>query len=105
MRKMRPKADEIGLPNLSEEQLEILAETCEAKITEYILDRIPKKSIAELTVSCSLQLSDQLDIDIDIDVSQNYESGSDLDDLLSEAAEHGTVWLETRLKELKGSES
>ncbi|NHJ12478.1 MAG: DUF3194 domain-containing protein [Candidatus Thorarchaeota archaeon] len=102
---MRRLAEEIGLPELSEEQIEILAEECEAKITEFILGKIPKKSISELTVICSLQLEDQLDLDIDIDLSQNYDSGSDLDDILSEAAEYGTAWLEKRLKELKGRES
>ncbi|TFG07629.1 DUF3194 domain-containing protein [Candidatus Thorarchaeota archaeon] len=105
MREMRPIADEIGLPDLSEEQIEILAEACEARVTDYILDKIPKKSIEELSVSCTLQLGEQLDVDIDIDLSQKYEVGSDLDDLLSEAAEYGTAWLENRLRELKGSES
>ncbi|NHI83095.1 MAG: DUF3194 domain-containing protein [Candidatus Thorarchaeota archaeon] len=105
MREMRPEADEIGLPNISEKQIELLAEECEAKITEFIFRRIPKKSIAELTVSCSVHLSDKLDLDIDIDISQNYESGGDLNDLIDEAAEHGTAWLEKCLKELKSCES
>ena len=102
---MCPTVDEIGLPPLSDEDIEKLAEDCEARITEFILKRIPKKSVDELSVSCSLQLSDQLDIDVQIDISQGYEEGTPLDVLLDEAASHGVAWLEARLKEMKRSES
>ena len=102
---MSPTVDEIGLPNLTEADIEKLAEDCEARITEFILKRISKKSVDELFVSCSLQLSDQLDIDVQLDISQGYEEGGLLDELLDEATKHGVAWLEARLKEMKRSES
>lgn len=105
MRKMCPEADEIGLPDLSEEDVEKLAEECEARITEFILTKVPKKSVTELYVICSLQLGDQLDLDVQLDISQDYDGGIPLEELLDEATTHGVKWLESRLQELKRSES
>jgi hypothetical protein len=102
---MCPETDEIGLPDLSEEDVEKLAEECEAKITEFILKKIPKKSVSELYVICSLQLGDQLNLDVQLDVSQDFDGGVPLEELLDEATKHGVKWLESQLQELKRNES
>ncbi len=92
---------EIGLPDLSGEDLERLAEACEEKVTEYILSRVPEKSIEELNVTCILSLADQLDLDLDIAISQKYDTGEDLELLIDDAVSQGIRWLETRLLEMK----
>ena len=102
MRKMSAIID-IGLPDISEDIIEQLAEECESQVTEFIKGKIPEKSIDTLFVTCSLNLLDgQLDVNLDIDISQAFDTGQDLDDLLQKAIDCGVEWLEKKLMEMKG---
>ncbi|MHA2378128.1 MAG: DUF3194 domain-containing protein [Candidatus Thorarchaeota archaeon] len=92
---------DIGLPDLSESDIEGLAEECEAEITRYILHRVPKKSIGEMFVNCTIELGSELELDVQLDLVQSYDTGLELDNLLHEATVHATHWLEIRLRELK----
>jgi len=98
---MSPTPTEIGLPSLNDQQIESLAEECEDEITKFILGKIPKKSIAEISVSCILEFDEELDVDVQIELEQSYDTGHQLDELLDSATRYGTEWLEKRLKELK----
>jgi hypothetical protein len=92
----------IGLPELSEEVIEQLAEECESQVSRFILKEIPEKSVETLFVSCTLELVDsQLDLDIQIEMSQQFDTGHSLDDLLQDATDFGVDWLENRLTEMK----
>jgi hypothetical protein len=94
---------DIGLPDISEDIIEQLAEECEVQVTDFIKRKIPEKSVDTLFVTCSLNLLDgQLDVNLDIDISQAYDTGHDLDDLLQEAIDCGVEWLEKKLMEMKG---
>jgi len=94
---------DIGLPDISEDVIEQLAEECELQVTEFIKSKMPEKSIDALFITCSLSLVDgQLDVNLDIDISQAFDTGHDLDDLLREAMECGVKWLEDKLMEMKG---
>ena len=102
MREMSIVLD-IGLPDISEEIIEQLAEECEVQVTDFIKSKVPEKSIEALFVTCSLNLLDgQLDVNLDIDISQAFDTGHDLDDLLQEAIDCGVEWLEKKLMEMKG---
>ncbi len=94
---------EIGLPDLSEDDIESLAEQCQAEITKFILNKVPKKSIEEMFVSCAIELGNELQLDVHLDLVQSYDTGLELDGLLKEATDHGTDWLERRLRELKAN--
>ncbi len=101
MRKMNPTLS-IGLPELSEEVIEQLTEECEAQVSQFILKMIPEKSIDTLFVSCTLELVDnQLDLDVQLEISQLFDTGHSLDDLLQEATDFGIEWLENQLTEMK----
>ncbi len=101
MRTMSPTLS-IGLPDMSEEVMEQLAEECEAQVSKYILKKIPEKSIDTLFVSCTLELMDgQLDLDVQIEISQLFDTGQSLDYLLQEATDFGVEWLENQLTEMK----
>lgn len=92
----------IGLPNISEEVIERLAEECEAQISKFILKKIPDKSIDTLFVSCTLELVDnQLDLEVELEIDQLFDTGHSLDDLLQEATDIGVDWLEKQLTEMK----
>jgi len=94
---------DIGLPDISEETIEQLAEECEVQVLEFIRSQVPEKSLDVLFITCSLNLLDgQLDVNLDIDISQAFDTGHDLDDLLQEAMDCGTEWLEKKLMEMKG---
>ncbi len=82
--------------------MEQLAEECEAQVSKYILKKIPEKSIDTLFVSCTLELMDgQLDLDVQLEISQVFDTGHSLDDLLQEATDFGVEWLEKQLTEMK----
>ena len=101
MRTMTPTLS-IGLPDMSEEVMEQLTEECEAQISRYVLKKIPEKSIDTLFVSCALELMDgQLDLDVQLEISQVFDTGQSLDDLLQEATDFGVEWLEKQLTEMK----
>lgn len=101
MREMNPILS-IGLPDLSEEALEQLAEECEAQVSKFILKKIPEKSIDTLFVSCTLELQDsQLDLDVQLEITQLFDTGHSLEDLLQEATHFGVEWLENQLTEMK----
>jgi hypothetical protein len=92
----------IGLPNLTEEVIEKLTEDCEAQISGFIVKQIPEKSIESMFVSCTLELENgQLDLDVQIELSQVFDTGHSLDDLLQEATDFGVEWLENQLAEMK----
>ncbi len=99
MRKMTPVV-EIGLPELDEEQVSLLAEECEQEITKHVLNIISAKSIENLSVVCIIEISDQLDASLEIDIAQQYDTGHNLDNLIEEATQHGYDWLEERLRGL-----
>ena len=82
--------------------MEQLTEECEAQISRYVLKKIPEKSIDTLFVSCALELMDgQLDLDVQLEISQVFDTGQSLDDLLQEATDFGVEWLEKQLTEMK----
>ena len=91
----------IGLPDLQAEDLDVLIEGCEQEVSDFILESIPSKSISELSVSCSLELNSELDLDFQVTLIQQYDTGHSLDELINQAMDHGAVWLEKRLVEMK----
>jgi len=94
---------DIGLPDISEDIIEQLAEECEVQVSDFIKNKVPEKSLEVLFITCSLNLEDgQLDVNLDIDISQAFDTGHDLDDLLQEAIDCGVEWLEKKLMEMKG---
>ncbi len=102
MREMSTIID-IGLPDISEDVIEQLAEECEVQVSDLIKNKVPEKSLDVLFITCSLNLLDgQLDVNLDIDISQAFDTGHNLDDLLQEAVDCGVEWLEKKLMEMKG---
>ncbi len=102
MREMSTIID-IGLPDISEDIIEQLAEECEVQVSDFIKNKVPEKSLDVLFITCSLNLQNgQLDVNLDIDISQAFDTGHDLDDLLQEAVDCGVEWLEKKLMEMKG---
>ncbi len=105
MRKMSPVLT-IGLPELTESDMEHLAEECEEEVSRFVLKSVPRKSISELSVICVLDVSSdgsQLDIDVQLNLVQEYETGHSLETLTEEATRHAASWLEKKLMEMKGS--
>ena len=92
---------DIGLPDLNEEDIEGLAEECEAEISTYVLRVVPRKSIEELSINCTIELGNQLELDVQMDLVQGYDTGLNLDKLLQDASAYAAEWLEKRLRELK----
>jgi len=96
-----PVTTNIGLPDLTQDDVQRLAEECEGEVVRFIYSMIPEKSIAELVVSCTLDLDEILTMDLEIDISQKYSTGHSLDEVIEQAADHAHDWLEKRLLEMK----
>lgn len=92
---------ELGLPELTEKQIEQLTEECQDEVTRYVLSILPPKSLSELSVVCTIDFDTQLSFRVEIDLSQEYDTGHSVDDITDQAARHGAEWLEKRLRELK----
>ncbi len=92
---------ELGLPELTDGQIEQLTEECQDEVTRYVLSIIPQKSLSELSVVCTVEFDTQLNLQVEINVAQEYDTGHSMDDVTNKAAEHGAEWLEKRLRELK----
>ena len=97
---MKPVVD-IGLPELDEDTLNALTEECETELSSFILNEIPGKSIEELSITCILELEEELQLTIDIDIVQKYDTGHDLEEVSNRASDYASDWLEQRLKEMK----
>jgi len=92
---------DLGLPELTDEQIEQLTEECQEEVTRYVLSMVPQKSLSELSVVCTIDFETQLNLRVEIDISQEYDTGHSVDDITDQAARHGAEWLEKRLRELK----
>ena len=94
---------DIGLPDISEDIIEQLAEECEVQVSDFIKNKVPEKSLDILFITCSLNLlNGQLDVNLDIDIGQAFDTGHNLDDLLQESVDCGVEWIEKKLMEMKG---
>ena len=47
------------------------------------------------------ELNSELDLDFQITLIQQYDTGHSLDDVINRAMDHGALWLEKRLVEMK----
>ncbi|NWF95688.1 MAG: DUF3194 domain-containing protein [Candidatus Thorarchaeota archaeon] len=96
------ETENIGLPSLSEEDIERLTDACEAEVRSFIVQRIPQKSISELVILCSMDLDEELKVEVETVIVQDYDTGVSLKELADEASVHGIEWLRSHLLEMKG---
>jgi len=91
---------EIGLPELSDEQIVELAELGERIAREYVLSKLPAKKVYDLDVSVQIEGEKPLTVTVDVGVRLASSARVDPEELAREAAKKAMEAIEARLREL-----
>lgn len=92
---------DLGIPDLTSEQIEKLCIIAEEAARKYVLSKVSKKSIEKLDICTEAEGTKplRLEINIDMDVSRTIEN-SDAQRLVNEAVKEGFRSTEKYLREL-----
>lgn len=92
---------ELGLPELSTEQVETLCETAEDAARKHIQAKISSKVIDHLDIVVEAQGTKPVDLSVDINLILNKDdTGVDVDALVNEAIAQAYLASETFLRKL-----
>jgi len=93
--------EEIGIPELTDEQVEELCDTAEKAARGHILSKIPSDRISVLNITVDTEGSKPITVKVDVEVTlsplmKNY----DVEKLASEATKKAFESIETYLRKL-----
>jgi hypothetical protein len=93
--------EDLGIPDLTSEQIEKLCTTVEEAARRYVLAKVPKKNIERLDVSTEVEGTGptRLEISIDVGLLPTVQN-SDLQKIINEAVKEGFNSAEKYLREL-----
>lgn len=94
--------EEIGIPELTPEQVEELCEIAEKSAREYILSKLSPRRISTLNITVDTEGSKPITVNVDVEITlsplmKNY----DVEKLANEATREAFVSIEKYLRELK----
>lgn len=93
--------EEIGIPELTLEQMEELCEISEDTAREYVLSKVPPRRIAALNVTVDAEGAKPFTINIDVEVTLSpIMKNFDLETLVKEATERAFSSIEEYLRKL-----
>jgi hypothetical protein len=92
---------ELGLPELTTEQVETLCETAEDAARKYIQTKISSKLVGQLDITVEAQGTKLIDLNVEIDLVLNENAKSvDVNVLVKEAVAQAHLASETFLRKL-----
>ena len=98
---MNPRLEEIGLAELSVEQLEELCKIGEQAARSYILSKIPAKRISTLDIAVDTEGSKPVTVNVEVEVVlSSLMKDIDADKLAAEATERAFEAIGRYLREL-----
>ncbi len=93
--------EEIGIPELTEDQMETLSEIAEQTARDYILSKVSKRKISTLEITVETEGSKPVTISVDVDLALSpLMKKYDAEKLADEAAEKAFEAIEQYLREL-----
>lgn len=95
---------EIGLPELTPEQIEELCSIAEEAAREYILSRVPSKRVETLNISADVEIEGEKPLTLSVDVELTLSPlmrDCDVQKLADEAVKEAFTSAEKYLRELK----
>ena len=93
--------EEIGIPELTEEQMETLSETAEKAARDYVQSKVPKQEISVLDIIVEAAGSRPVTISVEIDLKLSPTAKAySAEKLVNEAAERAFEAVEEKLREL-----
>jgi hypothetical protein len=90
--------EEIGLPELSSEQIEQLCTKAEDAARKYVLSRLPKKAVERLDISVEAEDTKPLDLKVEVDLvlsprTKDVDCAKIVDQSVKEAFKAGEIFL------------
>jgi hypothetical protein len=94
--------DELGIPELTTEQIEVLCSNAEEAARKYILSKVPLKIVEKLDISVEAEGTKPLNLTVEVDfVLSQEEKDIDLKKLVDEAVKKALKASEKYLRNLK----
>ncbi len=93
--------EEVGIPELSDDQMQMLSEIAEKSARDYILSKVPQRKISTLDIIVETVGSKPVTISVDVDlVLSPLVRTYNAEKLAKEAAEKAFEVIEQHLREL-----
>lgn len=93
--------EEIGIPELTEEQIETLSETAEKAARDYIYSKVPQQKISTLDIVVESAGSKPVTVSVEIELTLSTEAKAcSAEKLVNEATERAFEAVEEKLREL-----
>jgi len=93
--------EELGIPDLTPEQIEMLCATAENAARKYILSKVPSKMVEKLNISVEAEGTKPVNITVEIDLELSPKMKDfDADKLANEAVEEAHKTSENYLRKL-----
>jgi hypothetical protein len=94
--------DELGIPELTNEQVEALCSNAEDTARKYILSKVPMKKVEKLDISVEAEGAKPLNLTVDVDFElSQQEKDIDVKKLVDEAVKEALEASENYLRNLK----
>ena len=94
--------EELGIPDLTTEQIETLCSTAENAARKHILSKVPFKMVDDLNISVEAEATKPVNVTVEIDLALSPKmKGFDAEALVKEAVKEGLAASEIYLRKLK----
>ena len=96
------RVDDLGIPELTIEQIEALCSNAENAARKYILSKVPLKIVEKINISVEAEGTKPLNLTVDMDLAlAQQEKDIDLKKLMDEAVKEALKASENYLRKLK----
>jgi hypothetical protein len=96
------RVEELGLPDLTTEQIEALCSTVEDAARKHILSKVPLKMVDNLNVSVEVEGAKPLNVTVEVDLELSPKmKGFDAEALVNDAVKQALEASEIYLRKLK----
>jgi hypothetical protein len=93
---------ELGFPELTTEQIELLCQTAEGAARKYVLSKVPQKEIDRLDISVEADGTKPVNVTVEINlILVPQTKGVDAEALVKEAVDEGHKATENFLRKIK----
>jgi post-segregation antitoxin (ccd killing protein) len=96
------RVEELGIPDLTTEQIETLCSTAENAARKHILSKVPFKMVEKLNISVEADGTKPVNVTVEIDLALSPKMRDfDVDTLVNEAVKEAHKASENYLRKLK----
>jgi post-segregation antitoxin (ccd killing protein) len=96
------RVEELGLPDLTTEQIETLCSTAENAARKYVLSKMPLKMVEKLNISVEAEGAKPVNVAVEIDLALSAKMKDfDAEALVNEAVKEALAASESYLRKLK----